>query len=146
MKKIKEEWLRRSLMLLIGVVMMGTAFTACSDDDDTGGGSSEEAIEAITGTWKGGNPRNPNASMTVNFYSDGTVRLWWTTNPLNATYYFEGTYTITKKNIHLKGMACTNGSSLASGWDVDESSSYSIKDGVLKFQFNYRQDWVLKAQ
>lgn len=124
-------------------------FASCSsdDDDDFGGGSNEDAVAAIIGTWSGQMVNGPTgSSMTANFYSDGTVKIWWTENPLLATYYFSGTYTISKNKIRFKGMACTDGSSLSSGWDVEETTSYSLKDDILKFKFQLNQEWQLTAQ
>ncbi len=128
-------------------VCVGLASCSSDDDDDFGGTSNEEAVTAITGTWKG-IPVNGNsgASMTANFYADGTVQIWWTTNPNLATYYFSGTYTISKSKINFKGKACTDGSSLSSGWDVDETTSYTLKNDVLNFCFDLRQEWQLTAQ
>ena len=124
-------------------------FASCSsdDDDDLSETSNEDAVTAITGNWKGKIVNgNSGSSMTANFYSDGTVKIWWTENPLLATYYFSGTYTISKNKIRFKGMACTDGSSLSSGWDVEETTSYSLKNNILKFEFQLKQEWQLTAQ
>lgn len=139
MKKFYFSFLPFLLALFVCV-----GFASCSDggDDELNG---PEVIEAVTGTWKGEKLRG-GGSMTAKFYSDSTVEIWWASNPLLCTYYFSGIYDISKKKILFKGRACTNGSSLSSGWDVNETTSYSIKNGVLSFDFDLKQEWVLRAQ
>ena len=133
-----------NLMLLLAITV-GAIFTSCKKDD-LDGASDEGAVAAITGTWKGSITWNKGSSMTATFDSDGKVKIWWTENPLLDSYYFEGDYTISKKKIRFKGLACSQGSSLSSGWEVDETSGYTIRDGVLSFEFSLHQSWELKAQ
>ena len=124
------KFLKFCCALLIGALCVG--FVSCGDDEEP---DNPEALASIVGTWSGyREPQSPTEkSMTAKFYEDGTCEVWWYNNPLLASYYFSGEYTITKKKLHIVGMYGDQGS--RPYIDYDKSVDYSIKNGVLKFKF-----------
>lgn len=135
-----KKFLKFFCALLIGVLSVG--FVSCGDDDDEP--DNPDAIASIVGTWRGySEMQQPTKdAMTAKFYEDGTCEIWWYNNPLLASYYFRGDYTITKKKLHLVGL-------YGDQYDrphieYDQNVSYSLKDGVLCFKFNFANRYLTK--
>lgn len=127
-----KKFLKFFYAMLIGVLSIG--FVSCGGDDDEP--ENPEAAASIIGTWEG--YREPQTSseksMTAKFYDDGTCEIWWYDNPLLATWYFKGDYSVTKKKLHLVGMYGENG--YHQYIEYDKTVDYSIKNGVLTFKFD----------
>lgn len=126
--------------VLVGIVAF--SFTACSDDDDE---SEVVSVESIVGTWKGYSEGHAptEEQMEARFYEDGTCVIWWYHNPLLCSYYFEGSYSVTKKKLRLNGLWCAQGD--RPDMEYDKTVDYSIEGEQLRFKFDLAY-WTLSKK
>lgn len=135
--------MQKYLKMLIAIMLSICSFslTSCGDDDkDSDSGSNV----SIVGTWKGHNTVAPNDddAMTARFYEDGTCEIWWYWNPYLDSYYFTGTYSLSKNKLHLKGYYCSQGD--RPYLEYDQNKSCTVKNGVMNFLFDTGEWYITK--
>lgn len=135
-----KKFLKYFCAMLIGMLSIG--FVSCGGDDDEP--ENPAAVASIVGTWRGHSEiqKPTKDAMTAKFYDDGTCEIWWYNNPLLASYYFRGEYTITKKKLHLVGLWGNQGD--RPSIEYDKNVSYTLKDGVLCFKFDLVNRYLTK--
>ncbi len=134
MKKLQK------LLWVVLTCVMAVSFSSCNSEEDEP--LDPSVAQNIVGTWKGHNiiQAASDDPMCAKFYEDGTCEIWWYQNPLLASYYFTGEYTMTKKKLHLKGLFSDQGS--RPHIEYDRTADYTLKGDVLKFRFDLT-DWTL---
>lgn len=126
--------------MLIGVMSVG--FVSCGDDDepDNPGGNA-----SIVGTWKGySDVHKPSDDpMTAKFYEDGTCEIWWYHNPMLGSFYFTGTYKVSKKKMTLEGYYGGQGDRPSHSYS--RTADFSIKGDQIDFYFDMT-NWHLNRK
>lgn len=131
-----------NLVYTILFAILAFSFAACGDSDDD---SDAVPSESIVGTWKGYSEghKPTEEQMEARFYEDGTCKIWWYHNPLLCSYYFEGTYTATRKKLHIEGLLGDQGD--RPSIEYSKTVNYSVKEDQLKFEFDLGF-WILSKK
>lgn len=134
-----QKYLNMLIAILLSICSL--SLISCRDDDDEPDSGSNVSI---VGTWKGHNTvaSKDDDAMTARFYEDGTCEIWWYWNPYVDSYYFTGSYSLSKKKLHLKGYYGSQGSTPYI--EYDQNKGCTIKNGVMNFFFDLGEWYITK--